>query len=578
MKMFTPASTKTAVFVFFVIVNFVRCEAHLGHPLKQPTVTNNDIRNAILQIVNVERNTEDKLERHEYRERVLGEHLKRGMISIDKRIKQMEQLKGAVTRLDERLATVETILMQKEEREKLETQRTQDILEDIQKTMPSLMEKIKKEILEEMIQQRKIVPPPPPSLPPKPLEISKEDFESIKKQLGAKIDNLNSSLNEIQREIKKKSNDECKAINDKTLENLDKMQTVLKEEDNLLGKYEQKLVECSKIERPPAQIKEQPEWQNNFFQNLNNQKQTIEELLSNMKNISNKISKLPNNTEVENVCSKTEEIVNKINQNTDGRTQTLIEMLDKKIENSKEKTRENFDEIALGIKILTNNSKELMNTFNHNADKVSKDLQAIQKVDEVMVQTADNVLDTKRRVEYGVHQIMAEISQIIKQSTKDISNVVGERFDLFEQSMIDEDNGAIANLTSKLGNEIDQVWRQIGMMHQKMNANADILTHLQNQTDAYVNGSSNVMDNMKGKVAKITKKIVDLDENLNYLMGRLMLVSREFNQIKTGLGKALDKIKGTFHEVQSKIEDPGPGPHKIENIDEEVDVTPQRKR
>lgn len=74
------------------------------------------------------------------------------------------------------------------------------------------------------------------------------------------------------------------------------------------------------------------------------------------------------------------------------------------------------------------------------------------------------------------------------------------RFDVFEQSLLDEENGALTNLTHKLGDEIDQVWRQIGIMHQKMNANADVLTKLQNQTDAYVNGSANSIDNIKGKV------------------------------------------------------------------------------
>lgn len=58
----------------------------------------------------------------------------------------------------------------------------------------------------------------------------------------------------------------------------------------------------------------------------------------------------------------------------------------------------------------------------------------------------------------------------------------------------------MANLTSKIGEEIDQVWRQIGIMHQQMSANADTLNKLQNQTDVYVNGSQDVMDKMKGKV------------------------------------------------------------------------------
>lgn len=68
-------------------------------------------------------------------------------------------------------------------------------------------------------------------------------------------------------------------------------------------------------------------------------------------------------------------------------------------------------------------------------------------------------------------------------------------------SILDEDSGALANLTSKIGEEIDQVWRQIGIMHQQISASTDTLGKLQNQTDQYVSGSLNVMDNMKGKVS-----------------------------------------------------------------------------
>lgn len=65
---------------------------------------------------------------------------------------------------------------------------------------------------------------------------------------------------------------------------------------------------------------------------------------------------------------------------------------------------------------------------------------------------------------------------------------------------MDEESGALSNLTSKIGEDIQQVWRQIGIMHQQMSASTDTLNKLQNQTDVYVNGSLGVMDNMKGKV------------------------------------------------------------------------------
>lgn len=58
--------------------------------------------------------------------------------------------------------------------------------------------------------------------------------------------------------------------------------------------------------------------------------------------------------------------------------------------------------------------------------------------------------------------------------------------------------------------------------------------------------------------------MTEVDENLNYLLGRLSLVTQEFNQIKTGLGNALDNIKASFKVVQEKTSDlTHPGPHPL---------------
>lgn len=55
------------------------------------------------------------------------------------------------------------------------------------------------------------------------------------------------------------------------------------------------------------------------------------------------------------------------------------------------------------------------------------------------------------------------------------------------------------------------------------------------------------------QVSLITKRMTDIEKDLNYLLGRLSLVTQEFNMIKDGLGNALDSIKKSFVEVQSKI-------------------------
>lgn len=201
---------------------------------------------------------------------------------------------------------------------------------------------------------------------------------------------------------------------------------------------------------------------------------------------------------------------------------------------------------------------------NRKYDELMKEVKDLSKIEQVLITTADNVMDTKRRIEYGTHQILLEVAELIAASSKETNDTVNRRFDGISTEILNNTNGALQNLSSKLETEISQVWRQIGIMYQTLTNSADALDKLQQQTEIYVNGSLSTMDNMEGKVGQITSRMSEVDENLNYLLGRLSLVTQEFNQIKTGLGQALDNIRTSFHTVQDKVKDVGPGPNPIE--------------
>lgn len=47
---------------------------------------------------------------------------------------------------------------------------------------------------------------------------------------------------------------------------------------------------------------------------------------------------------------------------------------------------------------------------------------------------------------------------------------------------------------------MSQVWRQIGIMNQEVSSSKLALNRLQEQTEAYVNGTFTTMDSMEGKV------------------------------------------------------------------------------
>lgn len=48
----------------------------------------------------------------------------------------------------------------------------------------------------------------------------------------------------------------------------------------------------------------------------------------------------------------------------------------------------------------------------------------------------------------------------------------------------------------------------------------------------------------------LTDRMVDVDENLNYMLGQLSLVVSEFNQVKTGLGEAINGLEGELDDIK----------------------------
>lgn len=202
--------------------------------------------------------------------------------------------------------------------------------------------------------------------------------------------------------------------------------------------------------------------------------------------------------------------------------------------------------------------------------KANTDLMAeVTSLDKVLLQASDNVLDTKKRLEYGIHEIVNGVGDIVTLISKEVNATILKRLDEIETTLADNHEVVMLNLTTKISTEMGQVWRQIGIMFQEISSSKQTLDGLQKMTELYVNGTSSTMDGMEGNVSQITERMVEIESNLNFLLGRLSLVTQEFNSIKTGLGSALDNIKNSFDMVQKNIQRVGPGPHPI-NEEEEM--------
>merc|ERR1712198_671384 len=109
--------------------------------------------------------------------------------------------------------------------------------------------------------------------------------------------------------------------------------------------------------------------------------------------------------------------------------------------------------------------------------------------------------------------------------------------------------------TTKVEKELGQVWRQMGIMYNQVSSSIKVLEKVKVQTEGYVNRTGDNLGTMEGQVEGLTDRMVDVDENLNYMLGQLSLVVTEFNQVKTGLGEAMENIGDDLLEEYKKSGD-----------------------
>lgn len=95
--------------------------------------------------------------------------------------------------------------------------------------------------------------------------------------------------------------------------------------------------------------------------------------------------------------------------------------------------------------------------LSNDARKVNQELQDLEKGQSVMVSMADHVLDTKKRVEYGVHQILLEVGELVRNHGSNINTTLNSRFDGMSSSILDHQNVVLLNLTTKMEQEMSQV-------------------------------------------------------------------------------------------------------------------------
>ncbi|XP_047992190.1 putative leucine-rich repeat-containing protein DDB_G0290503 isoform X1 [Leguminivora glycinivorella] len=454
-------------------------------------VTHEDIRDAMLSLVHMFRTSEDKLERHEYREKALGEQLKKMLGVLDKKHRALEPLKGMISRLDERLSNVETILLQsfqKEQREKSTQKATEDALDGIQKSLQSLTASVGK----------------------KPADLD-NNLTTDDDPVGRRLDATDLKIDAVKKEIENLKNalskDNLRSMClDAALDDGHPFNKHMSDAEKLLNKYELKLSEYNgtRVQTdfvPLSEVSLADEaWHSKMTEVMERQEKEVKKIQQLLGDAESMWKDLPRLADLRWSTNLTLDAVAAASATlTENNEQGISKVVTKLRELSDRMTRTNED-IQQSLTQGNTLSERALTDISRNYIALHAEVQALAKDEHVMQSTADNVLATKKRIEYGVHQILVEVGELVRAQGSRLNKSVSDRFDSIELKMIENHAAALSNTSAKIESEMSQVWRQIGVMYQQMTANQRSLDKLTEQTDQYVNTTATTLDGMQGKV------------------------------------------------------------------------------
>ena len=76
-----------------------------------------------------------------------------------------------------------------------------------------------------------------------------------------------------------------------------------------------------------------------------------------------------------------------------------------------------------------------------------------------------------------------------------------------------------------------------------MQQSVSLLDEIQNTTTSQMNFSYDKVSTMDNTVGAINNKVADVEDNLNYLLGRLSLIVSEFSILKASVTQELESLR-----------------------------------
>ncbi|KAH8314552.1 hypothetical protein KR059_012423 [Drosophila kikkawai] len=522
-------------------------------------VTNEELRGTIQSLIYSYNQLDNKLERHEHRERALGELLKKALQSLQKGQKSLEPINGIFGRLDDRVSQIETMLITQEEKYNTQSERFSQATEHMFKWMRENDECFKRPPLSSKL----IAAPAPVTAPTIPKEFLEEQ-QRVNKLLLEEIQKLSASVASL------KESSQKAAV--QTQQNFD----TLPKGQELLAQIEAKLQQHSEA---AASVTTAAPPKNDEFE---------AQLLKTLNNLEGKVSQLSEKAQSPaapvGLNEKDRAYIQELNNET---LNALAQLKNDNLASQKSALRETTERmqqteanIQADVRQLTTDVETLnkyLTSANESNSKLTEGLEALGKFNNIMMTNSEVVLDTQRKVEFGTLNVVQRVGKLLGEQVAQLTELLKERFSALDGTIVGTQQEANKNLSGLLETELSQVWHRIEIMAGEISQSREMLGVIQSASDGYINSTLATMMGLGGKVEETKKHMIDMDENLNYLLGKLSLMSSEFANIKKGLADSLEDLRNSFHLLHERMPT-GPGPHTIDKNKYLTDVSLLSKR
>ncbi|XP_017061108.1 uncharacterized protein LOC108101316 [Drosophila ficusphila] len=543
--------SRTFQLVFLALIAIAQWQTIAAGP-----VSNEELRGTIQSLIYSYNQLDNKLERHEHRERALGELLKKALQTLQKGQKSLEPINGSFGRLDERVSQIETMLITQEEKYNTQSDRFNQATEHMFKWMRENDECFKRP----PVSANLLAPPTTPPAPAIPKEFLEEQ-KRLNTQLLEEIQKLSASVASL-----KESSQKAVVQTQQNFESLPKG-------PELLAQIEAKLQEHAASVTTAAPPK------NNEFE---------AQLLERLDSLSGKVANISETVQRPaapvGLNDKDKAYIQELNNETLNALAQLKSESSTAQKSALTETTERLQQTEANIqadvrKLSTDLGalNEFLASANESNAKLNEGLEALGKFNNIMMTNSEVVLDTQRKVEFGTLNVVQRVGKLLEEETAKLSELLKERFTLLDGTVVSTQQEANKNISGLLETELNQVWHRIEIMAGEISQSSEMLGVIQSASDGYINSTLATMMGLGSRVEETKKHMIDMDENLNFLLGKLSLMSSEFANIKKGLAESLEDLRNSFHVLHERMPT-GPGPHNIDKNKYLTDVNLLSKR